>query len=124
MNTTKQPLQIVDSLVYRLRDGENVDEINVTMWEGRRLSINREEGARRVKACMNACAGFETDALEQLPANETILSRLQEWQLNCMNAERQRDELLAICKSVVENGIGGNDVRAMRDAIAKSEAAK
>jgi hypothetical protein len=29
----------------------------------------------------------------------------------------QRDELLAICKNVVENGIGASDIRAMKAAI-------
>lgn len=31
----------------------------------------------------------------------------------------ERDELLLICKSVVGNGIGASDVKAMRNAIAK-----
>lgn len=33
--------------------------------------------------------------------------------------QSERDELLLICKSVVENGIGISDVKAMRNAIAK-----
>lgn len=34
----------------------------------------------------------------------------------------QRDELLEICRNVIERGIGASDIRAMEAAIAKVEA--
>ena len=80
--------------------------------------------ARRLAACWNACAGFETGALEQLPEGETILTRLQEWQKDCIDAQVQRDDLLAACKAVMDeykDGYGLNCVEQVSAAISKCE---
>jgi hypothetical protein len=62
----KEPMQIDGSLVYRLTapDGCNCDEINVSMWQGSRKDADRAEGARRVMACLDACAKIRTDLLK------------------------------------------------------------
>lgn len=127
-DTTKQPLQIVDALVYRLSDqygtGVNVDEISVTMWEGSRDSDSREQGSRRVKACLDACAGIPTGNLEQGGVLDTVI--------------KQRDELLEAAIDVRSFVVGtlptlgylrDNDrsraaLEKLRIAIEKSEAAK
>ena len=85
-HTPEQPLQIVDSLIYRLSDddGINTDEINVTMWEASRSLDVRAEGARRVLACVNACAGIPNGNLEAGGVLDTLLRERE--QLDADNA--------------------------------------
>lgn len=51
--------------------------------------------ARRIVACVNACAGINTENLEQ---NKPLLSGLRSLNDRIRNAERQRDQLLAALK--------------------------
>lgn len=77
-----------------------------------------EANARRIVACVNACAGLETEIIERNVGNV--------WKLI-----RQRDELLAALKEVTEciesqtNGKGGIAIEEALDdaneAIAKAE---
>lgn len=88
-----EPLQIEDSLIYRLTDpdGVNCDEINVTMWQGSRNHRPRTAGARRVLACIDACAGVTTDDLEKYGFLAMRTKQVAE-------LERQRDDLIAALK--------------------------
>jgi uncharacterized protein (DUF58 family) len=128
----KQPLKIVDSLVYRLNhDGVNADEIVVMMWEGRRLSISREEGARRVKACLDACAGIPTSELESAARGGKFIHAYD-------IIRKQRDELMDAAIEVRSFVVGSlptlgrlsdNDgsraaLEKLRIAIEKAESAK
>ena len=47
------------------------------------------EDARRITACVNACAGIETELLEIIEDNDKTLAGV------IANVEKQRDELLA-----------------------------
>lgn len=67
--------------------------------EGRsrvRIAIcDREEDARRLKACWNACEGISTEALERGPLSEAF----EREQGQADSAGRQRDELLAAIRA-------------------------
>ena len=47
------------------------------------------ENARRIVACVNACAGIDTELLEIIADNDKTLAGV------IANVEKQRDELLA-----------------------------
>ena len=83
-----------------------------------------DANARRIVACVNACEGWSTMFLESvIISGRGPLQKLSdETVLALHKAEQQRDELLAICRNVVERGIGASDVRAMEAAIANAEA--
>lgn len=49
---------------------------------------------------------------------------LGKMQARAFLAERQRDELLTICRNVIERGIGASDVNAMKAAIASAKDGK
>ena len=51
--------------------------------------IYGEANARRITACVNACAGIDTELLEIIADNDKTLSGV------IANVEKQRDELLA-----------------------------
>lgn len=51
----KEPLQIVDNLIYRLENGINCDEINVSMWNGSRGSGERAAGAKIIISRLCLC---------------------------------------------------------------------
>lgn len=59
----------------------------------------REANARRIVACVNACAGIRTEALEHrvhlLKAEDDSIA----------NIKQQRDELLAACKTTLEENL-------------------
>lgn len=80
-----------------------VAEMCITPLEGQYAN------ALRLVACWNACDGISTETLE---ASDNMAEFARRMLI-------QRDELLAICQSVVENGIGASDLAAMRAAIAK-----
>lgn len=117
-NTHEQPLQIVDSLIYRISDadGINTDEINVTMWGASRNLSVRAEGARRVLACVNACAGIDTDELESLPRglltdpacdqyaadNATLRAALQTQAEEAAKLMAQRDDYADALRALME----------------------
>lgn len=56
-----------------------------------------EEDARRIVACVNACAGFKTEALER-HGIDGVMFGTKEW---LMRLEDQRDALLAALESLV-----------------------
>ncbi len=51
-------------------------------------SVSSEANARRIVACVNACAGISNDVLEQYAA---LMPAVE----HCKELEKQRDELLA-----------------------------
>lgn len=66
---------------------------------------NPPEDARRIVACVNACAGLPTDYLEQtsmLGLSNSYHAETRDWEL----LERQRDELLAALKSALSASEG------------------
>ena len=94
---------------------------------------DRAANARRIVACVNACAGIPTESLEQLSQNGSLKVLARNIEL-----EKQRDELLAAlekqfadakhCQQVMLNevGIGFLDVvtlDASEEAIARSKGA-
>jgi len=52
-------------------------------------AIYKDEDARRIVACVNACAGIDTELLEIIEDNDKTLAGV------IANVEKQRDELLA-----------------------------
>lgn len=54
--------------------------------------------ARRIVACVNACAGIETELLEIIQDNDKTLAEV------IANVEKQRDELLAFVEEVRRTG--------------------
>lgn len=79
-----------------------------------RLSEHDEQDARRLVACWNLCETVPTENIEELSAFG-LFRVLAQTELYKM----QRDELVAICQSVLDRGIGASDLAAMRSAIAK-----
>jgi len=81
----------------------------------------------RVKLCVDACDGFTDEGLSQCLADgDTLLSRLEGWQLACMDSDAkvesltaQRDELLAALKYHQDQT---RPIQATIDLIAKCEA--
>ena len=66
--------------------------------------------ARRIVACVNACEGLETGFLESGSLIRGVGLYVE-----------QNNELLDICRNVIERGIGASDIDAMKTAIAKAE---
>ena len=66
------------------------------------------ENARRIVACVNACAGIDTELLEIIEDNDKTLAGV------IANVEKQRDELLAFAEEVRRSG----DTRLASMAIA------
>lgn len=102
MSHTKEPWFVSSG-----REGQAVAEIVVGNGSPLRIRANAEEegiateDARRIVACVNACAGSPTEWLEQnapvVLLGPPIADRFRE-------IEKQRDELLAACeKTVAEN---------------------
>lgn len=72
--------------------------IAVTLEFGENNPGMREANARRIVACVNACAGASIESLEEValhahPHSAVIAVR-------CIYAERERDELLAALKQI------------------------
>lgn len=102
------------------------------------ISVDEYERAR---LCVNACRGASDEWLRAWSKLEnpgmSLSESLQYWiTRHCEEAEKraalekalsatvaQRDELIAICERVVENGIGFSDVKAMQSAIANVKGA-
>jgi len=66
-------------------------------------SVYNPEDARRIVACVNACAGIETETLESV-ANTKSPSPLAAALTLCFqrdHATTQRDKLLAACKALL-----------------------
>jgi len=70
--------------------------------------IYGEANARRITACVNACAGIDTELLEIIEDNDKTLAGV------IANVEKQRDELLAFAEEVRRSG----DTRLASMAIA------
>lgn len=80
------------------------------------------ENARRIVACINACAGIDTELLEIIEDNDKTLAGV------IANVEKQRDELLAALEGMLfidaDNQRGNDDedvcyeVRQARSTIA------
>lgn len=61
------------------------------------------------RSCVNACAGFTSEGLKQcLAEGDTILKRLEQWQLACIKAEQQRDELLELLCEARDRMLGSH----------------
>lgn len=99
---TKEPWK----LAYRGCDGAyDIDAAGDPAWGDISLALNvGEADARRIVACVNACAGVETIVLEQL-ANSgglvRIFSERAEYSAMAGQLELQRDQLLAALEGLV-----------------------
>lgn len=85
----------------------------------------REANARRIVACVNACAGIDTEKLEGVNANKYIAPRISEFLIR--SRTQQRDELLAAAKNLRDVKSRYNTEIAMKrliEAIAKVESEK
>ncbi len=116
-------------ITTKIRDNTHVIPIVQieTDWTGK-VGIEQKENARRIIACVNACAGIETDKLEavaflypHLPAG------LKDSAIEYSEIKSQRDELIAAIKQTLdENGhLADGDVctlKVLKDVIAKVEA--
>lgn len=71
-------------------------------------AIYNDDDARRIVACVNACAGIDTELLEIIEDNDKTLAGV------IANVEKQRDELLAFAEEVRRSG----DARLASMAIA------
>jgi hypothetical protein len=61
-----------------------------------------EDDARRIVACVNACAGMETELLENVAMlGETLLARFELLKKQEAKLKSQRDELLAALEDLV-----------------------
>jgi hypothetical protein len=104
-------------------------------------SSTSEADARRIVACVNACTGISTGALEAMPINASYMDRVRErdeLQQRCnqmaegigrMSAEflhaqkvvqAQRDELLAAVKLIADQDLGYIDGFVDRGQITRS----
>ena len=67
----------------------------------------KEEDARRIVVCVNACKGISTDNLESiLMLGDTLRGRFE----SRLPAESERDRLLNAAKSVIRNALDQIDV--------------
>lgn len=65
---------------------------------------NHHEIARRIVACVNACAGMETEHLEnQSMLGETLLDRFNLLKSEAGKLTKQRDQLLASLKDLLSS---------------------
>lgn len=124
-----EQLQIDGGLIYSLKNGANHDEINVTMVDGSRSNDMREAGARRVLACVNACAGMEKPEEHIQHIESASAFHYKQAMKNGEIASKyksERDELLAALKAMVGNTEADSDEseaahRQARSAITKAE---
>lgn len=84
---------------------------------------NHEENARRIVACVNACAGIPTETLEMASSSIAVSQSLNGY----LDMRKQRNELLAALKGI-QDLMGFEwllpEFDAARDAISKSESTK
>jgi len=97
MSHTKEPWSLKEVANYSGRikylvpvDSENMSLLTIV--ENERAvfpAICEDEDARRIVACVNACAGIKTEMLEAMPSGPASLVPMY------AELEKQRDELLA-----------------------------
>ena len=69
--------------------GEYISIAEVPTGFSGKIGAEQEANARRIVACVNACAGISTETLEAMPAGPSAI-------------ERQRDKLLAALTEIAE----------------------
>lgn len=74
------------------------DATGVVAFTDTRTNLDKvnKANARRIVACVNACAGISTEALE-----DSCQPALSAWKLQKEIIEQQRDELLTVLKKIV-----------------------
>lgn len=88
MAHTKEPWRTGgDGTIVYDADGWGV--ANATVFHGRRQPETSKENARRIVACVNACAGISTTILEGATFEEIIVAAIQ-----------QRDKLAAALPTI------------------------
>lgn len=79
------------------------------------LDAESEANARRIVACVNACAGLDTDTLEHTDIAEALDKA-------CLHTVQQRDELLVALRELRRQCMEGTTQRELIDAaIAKAQ---
>lgn len=102
MNHTPEPWEHIGNGDIQGREDNgygagNVDVCSVYM---RTVEGRSEANARRIVACVNACAGISTENLVQ---NRPIWDGLHRLNERIRLAEQHRDKLLAICEELSES---------------------
>lgn len=72
--------------------------------------VSSEANARRIVACINACAGLSTELLEKAALTAAHIEARERLSFCTQKIEEERDELLAAVKELVDqndNGICG-----------------
>lgn len=113
MEHTKEPWH---SGCRQIEDGNGVLIASLSGWKG---DAESKANARRIVACVNACAELPQDALD---GGWTALGMSR----HARNVEKQRDELLAVLEGVEKRcaahgfvGMDGQYLKDVRAAIAK-----
>lgn len=96
MSHTPEPWHAGDnSTIIYANDGFAV--ANATVFHGRSEPDTSVANARRIVACVNACAGIPTERLEAMHRGPADLMPMY------ARLEQQRDELLTICEELQES---------------------
>jgi len=97
---TKEPWNVCENVHIASEDGNGY-------WISICTDVNTPANARRIVACVNACAGMDTDSLESIAGRIAAKSVLQMHANYIANKskvillERQRDELLEAMEEVI-----------------------
>ena len=102
------------------RNGLVVPIAKVSTGYVKQVGIEQEANARRIVACVNACAGLDTDLLENmLMLGDTLKQRFKVLTNSESELQQQRDKLLAALESAVE-AVGDHWIRyGLREVIAE-----
>jgi hypothetical protein len=126
---TREPWAIHPNAAATIMSSRNYDEIVHLGLDADNLGrFENEHDARRAVACVNACAGFTTEAIEkQIEAGSGII---RAFQVERDALKKQRDELLATLKKcdeameyMSEHVVPLTLPERVKEAIAKAEAA-
>lgn len=120
MSHTKEPWKVVNRGDEQCSD---IDAKGPEGWGGDvTIAMNiGNDTARRIVACVNACAGISTDRLEDL--GKPLMNYLFGADEHAANLVKQRDELLAALETVNESAVcfAKNEYSISADAISKVE---
>ena len=94
---TPGPWRVAAKALVRLDQAYLIEPVDHHNFEyGAALAATSQHDARRIVACVNACAGMETEHLEnQSMLGETLLDRFNLLKSEAGKLTKQRDELLA-----------------------------
>lgn len=108
MNTMNLPLKVeCDGVSVRVSDIDGIVILELAESLDKNEYHLSSDNARRIVACVNACAGYETNALECIVfGGSTLQQRFVDLGENLLRAEKQRDALIKTMKEISVVGIG------------------